>query len=74
MKKVNGRLRILVMIARYGPKASGTRATTLLAIASTIFVPERMPVRIPAARMTETTESTLPAWCSMRSLWSFSVG
>jgi hypothetical protein len=30
-----------------------------------------MPVKMPAAKISETTASTLPAWAAMRSFCSF---
>ncbi|MNN86863.1 hypothetical protein D3C81_2043340 [compost metagenome] len=67
MKKVNGMLTIAVITARYGPNASGMTDSRLLDMASTMPVPDRMPVKMPAAKISPVTASTLPAWAAMRS-------
>ncbi|MOA49303.1 hypothetical protein D3C78_1721620 [compost metagenome] len=67
MKKVNGMLTSAVITARYGPMDSGITASRLLDMASTMPVPDRMPVKIPAAKISPTTANTLPAWAAMRS-------
>ncbi|MNC71479.1 hypothetical protein D3C81_1785060 [compost metagenome] len=67
MKKVNGMLTIAVITARYGPRASGITASRLLDMASTMPVPDRMPVKIPAAKISPTTASTLPECAATRS-------
>ncbi|MNR56821.1 hypothetical protein D3C85_1774750 [compost metagenome] len=61
MKKVNGMLTSAVITARYGPRKSGITANRLFDIASTMPVPLRIPVKIPAAKISPTTASTLPA-------------
>ena len=67
MKKVKGMLTSAVITARYGPMASGITASRLLDIASTMPVPDRMPVKMPAAKIRPTTARTLPAWAATRS-------
>ena len=69
MKKVKGTLSTAVTSAMYGPIQSGTAAITLAAIASTILVPDRMPTKIPAPKISATTGSTFSAWWAMRSFW-----
>ncbi len=54
------------MPARYGPIASGITASRLRDMASTMPVPDRMPVKMPAAKISDTTDSTLPACCVTR--------
>ncbi len=66
MKKVNGMLASAVITARCGPHASGITDRKLRDIASTIPVLERMPVNTPAAKISDTTDSTLPAWLTRR--------
>ena len=74
MKKVNGMLSTPVTIVRYGPSASGTARTTLTAIASTIFVPDRMPVKMPAAKISEATAMALAACVASSSFCSATLG
>ena len=45
-----------------GPNEAGMTDTIHCAIASTMPVPSRMPMRTAAARTIETTETTDPAW------------
>ena len=65
MKKVNGIDATAVITARYGPD-SGITARKLCDIASTMPVLLRMPVKMPAAKISDTTDSTLPAWLTTR--------
>jgi hypothetical protein len=51
-----------VTIAMCGPRLFGTSETTLLPIASIIFVPLMIPVRTPAAQITDATASAFAAW------------
>ena len=74
MKNVKGMLSRPVTMARYGPIQLGTAAITLAAIASTIFVPDRMPTKMPAAKISDTTGSTFAACAVSRSFWSCSFG
>ena len=46
---------------------SGIEAITEADIASTIFVPDRMPVKMPAAKTRLATDRALPAWATSRS-------
>ena len=57
-----------------GPRLAGIAATTLLPIASIIFVPPMMPVRMPAAQMTDATASAFPACALSRPFCSSIVG
>lgn len=74
MKKVNGMLTSAVMVARYGPSAGGITASRLLDMASTIPVPERMPVNTPAAKISETTARMFSACAPMRFFCSWMHG
>ncbi|MNY55798.1 hypothetical protein D3C86_1918070 [compost metagenome] len=67
MKNVNGMLTSAVITARYGPRNSGITASKLLDMASTMPVPDRIPVKIPAAKINPTTARTLPACAATRS-------
>ncbi|MNF04123.1 hypothetical protein D3C80_2035690 [compost metagenome] len=67
MKNVNGMLTSAVITARYGPRKSGITASKLFDMASTMPVPDRIPVKMPAAKIRPTTASTLPAWAATRS-------
>ena len=74
MKKVKGRLATAVTSGRNWPAPSGISATTFLAIASTIPVPDSTPVKTPAAKISDTTASTFGAWEAMRAFCCSSVG
>ena len=52
---------IAVIGARKGPILVGIIATNSLDMASTIPVPDKIPVKIPAAKMIPTTFKALPA-------------
>ncbi|MNR29539.1 hypothetical protein D3C85_1469320 [compost metagenome] len=68
MKNVKGMLISAVNTARKGPKLSGMMLSKLLAMASTMPVPDRIPVNMPAANISAVTANTFEAWAAIRSL------
>ncbi len=66
IRKVNGIERIAVTTAMCGPSDAGIAPATDFAIASVMPVPLRMPVKIPAAKITEITGKMLAACAAMR--------
>ena len=70
MKKVPGRLTSAVMKAKCGPIDSGMPAMIILAIASTILVSARMPMKMPAAKTMVTTGVAFAPLAAMRACCS----
>lgn len=71
IKKVNGMLKKAMTTARHGPIHAGPAANTPLAMASAILVPCGLPRKIPAAKTSDTTGSTLAA-CGTNRAFSYS--
>lgn len=59
-------LTMAVIKGRCGPMASGMSDTRECAMASTILVPDKMPVKMPAANTMETTFKAFPACAEIR--------
>ena len=74
MKNVPGMLISPATVAMWGPIDGGMIWMIAVAIASTILVPERIPVKMPAAKIRPDTASAFPACAAMRSFCWMSDG
>ncbi|MNI62860.1 hypothetical protein D3C73_1181960 [compost metagenome] len=72
--KVKGMLVIATTSGNRWPQDGGIHSTSVWARASTIFVPEKIPAKTPAANTSRTTVMALPEWARMRSFWMSSCG
>jgi len=69
MENVSGALRSAVTTPRQGPSAPGTIWTAPLAMASVMPVPDMIPVKAPAARISRTIGKALSACAFSLSRW-----